>query len=244
MSKTNSLKKKTTGFDIFYRVVTVLLIVAIYPVFYFGNILTFEIAHTDISNLLGSLGQLISGGNTNISGGGNLETTYGSISLYKLPELLDTFTGLTNEPFDFKATILENELYRPVVVFAVLVAIALIIGLVILGFAIFSNKVKIITALSASGFFCTIAAYVSFTNFFAKDVLSGEITISQLLNIDSAILTLIIPYIGEMIVFALDGAFYGVMFLMLAVCLWSLCIMIVNSSDEKEKQMKAAAKNK
>ena len=245
MSKTNSLKKKTTGFDIFYRVVTALLVVAIYPVFYFGNILTFEIAHTDISNVLGSLGQLISGENANISGGsGTLQTTYGSISLYKLPDLLDTFSGLTNESFDFKATILENELYRPVVVFAVFVAIALIIGLVILGFAIFSNKVKVITALSASGFFCTVASYISFTNFFAKDVLSGEITISQLLNIDNEILTLIIPYVGEIIVFALDGAFYGVMFLMLAVCLWSLCVLIVNSSDEKEKQMKAAARNK
>ena len=33
MSKTNSLQKKTTGFDIMYRVVAAILAIAIYPAF-------------------------------------------------------------------------------------------------------------------------------------------------------------------------------------------------------------------
>ena len=241
MSKTNSIKKKTTGFDILYRSITALLVIAMYPTFYFANILTFEIAHTDISDLLGNLGGLISGEG---SAGTTLHTTYDSISLYKLPEFLNLFSGFTNESFDFKATILENELYRPVLVFAILIAIALVIGLVILGFALFSNKIKVITILSASGFFCTVASYISFTYFFANKLLSGEITLKQLFNIDGVILSLIIDYLGDVTIFALDAAFYGVMLLMLAVCLWSICVMIVNSSEEKEKQMKAMAKKK
>ena len=242
MSKTNSIKKKTTGFDILYRSITALLVIAMYPTFYFANILTFEIAHTDISDLLGNLGGLISGEGS--TAGTTLHTTYDSISLYKLPEFINLFSGFTNESFDFKATILENELYRPVLVFAILIAIALVIGLVILGFALFSNKVKVITILSASGFFCTVASYLSFTNFFANKLLSGEITLKQLFNIDGVILSLIIDYLGDVTVFTLDAAFYGVMLLMLAVCLWSICVMIVNSSEEKEKQMKAMAKKK
>lgn len=248
MNKTKSLKKKTTGFDILYRVVTAILVVAMYPVFYFGNLFTFEIAHTDISNILGNLGNL--GNLENLgdlleqSSGATLHTTYDSISLHKLSDYIDMFSGFVDESFDFKAIILENPMYRPVLVAAIFIIIALAIGLVILGFAIFSNKIKVITGLSAAGLLCTAGTYISFTNFFANKLLSGEITLKQLFNIDGVILSLIIDYLGDVIVFTLDSAFFGVMFLMLAVFLWSICIMIVNASDEKEKQMKAAEKKK
>ena len=239
MSKTNSIKKKTTGFDILYRVVTAILAVAMFPAVYFANLFTFEIAHTGISNLLGGLDI-----NAEEGMSGTLHTTYDSISLHKLPEMINVFSGFTNEDFDFKASVLQNSLYRPVIVAVVFLAIALVIGLVILGFAIFSNKIKVITALSASGFLCTVASYISFTGFFAEKVLSGEITLSQLFNMDGIITSMIASLIGEVILFTLDGAFFAVMFLLLGICLWSISVMIVNYSDEKEKQMKKAAKNK
>ncbi len=239
MSKTNSLQKKTTGFDIMYRVVTAILAVAMFPVVYFANIFTFEIAHTSISNLLGGL---------NLNGeegmNGTLHTTYDSISLHELPQWVDMFSGFTNEDFDFKASVLQNALYRPVIVAVVFLALALVIGLVILGFAIFSNKIKVITALSASGFLCTLASYISFTGFFAKKVLDGEITIAQMFNMDGIITSAIANLVGEVILFTLDGGFYAVMFLLLGICAWSVSVMIVNASEEKEKQMKAAVKKK
>lgn len=239
MSKTNSIKKKTTGFDILYRVVTAILAVAMFPAVYFANLFTFEIAHTSISNLLGGL-------NVNAEEGmsGTLHTTYDSISLHKLSEWTDMFSSFTNDDFDFKASVLQNSLYRPVVVAVVFLVIALVIGLVILGFAIFSNKIKVITALSASGFLCTVASYISFTGFFAEKVLSGEITFAQLFNMDGIITSVIASLVGEFILFTLDGAFFAVMFLLLGICLWSISVMIVNYSDEKEKQLKKAAKNK
>lgn len=239
MSKTNSIKKKTTGFDILYRVVTAILAVAMFPAVYFANLFTFEIAHTGISNLLGGLDI-----NAEEGMSGTLHTTYDSISLHRLPELINVFSGFTNDDFDFKASVLQNSLYRPVIVAVVFLAIALVIGLVILGFAIFSNKIKVITALSASGFLCTVASYISFTGFFAEKVLSGEITLSQLFNMDGIITSVIASLVGEFILFTLDGAFFAVMFLLLGICLWSISVMIVNYSDEKEKQLKKAAKNK
>ena len=239
MSKTNLIKKKTTGFDILYRVVTVVLAVAMYPAVYFANLFTFEIAHTSISNLLGGL---TLEGEEGMSG--TLHTTYDSISLYELPDWIDLFSSFTNEDFDFKASVLQNALYRPVIVAVVFLALALVIGLVILGFAIFSNKVKVIAALSASGFLCTLASYISFTGFFAEKVLAGDITLAQLFNMDGIITSLIASLIGEVILFTLDGAFFAVMFLLLGICLWSVSVMIVNYSDNKEQQMKKAAKNK
>lgn len=243
MSKTNSLKQKTTGFDILYRVVTAVLAIAMYPAFYFANLLTIEIAHTSISNLLGSLGGLLNE-NAAQTTGGTLHTTYESISLSKLPQLMDTLSSFTNEDFDFKASILQNELYRPVIVAVVFVAIALVLGLVILGFAVFSNKIKVITALSGAGFLCTLASYISFTGFFAEKLLSGEIELSELFNMEGIIASAVMSFIGEVIVCTLDGAFYAVMFLLLGICLWSVSVWIVNASDEKEKQMKKAAKSK
>ena len=238
MSKTKSLKQKTTGFDIMYRVITAILAVAMFPAVYFADLFTFEIAHTSISNLLGGLTANEEGMN------GTLHTTYDSISLHELPQWIDMFSGFTNEDFDFKASVLQNALYRPVVVAVVFLALALVIGLVILGFAIFSNKIKVITALSASGFLCTLASYISFTGFFAEKVLAGDITISQLFNMNGIISSAIASLIGEVILFTLDGAFFAVMFLLLGICAWSVSVMIVNASEEKEKQMKAAAKKK
>ena len=239
MSKTNSLQKKTTGFDIMYRVVTAILAIAMFPAVYFADIFTFEIAHTGISNLLGGL-------NLNGEEGmeGTLHTTYDSLSLHELPQWIEMFSGFTNEDFDFKASVLQNALYRPVIVAVVFLALALVIGLVILGFAIFSNKIKVITALSASGFLCTLASYISFTGFFAEKVLAGDVTISQLFNMDGIITSAIANLVGEVILFTLDGAFFAVMFLLLGICAWSISVMIVNYSDEKEKQMKKAAKSK
>lgn len=231
MSKTKKIKQKTTGFDILYRVVTAIMAIAMYPVFYFANLLTFEIVHTDISDLL-----------NNFRDEATLDATYDSISLAELPEWVKIFSGFASDDFDFKGEILANALYRPVIVAVVFIAIALFLGLVILGFAAFSNKVKVITALSGAGFLSTVAAYISFTSFFAKPLIAGEITLAQLLNADGVIVSSIIGFLGEVTIFTFDTAFFGIMFLMLGILAWSVSVLIVNKSDEKEKAMKEAAR--
>lgn len=231
MSNTK-IKRKTTGFDVLYRVVTAVMAVAIYPVFYFANLITFEIVHSGLSDILNYFRDESS-----------VEATYDSFSLSELSRWSDIFSQFTSGSFDFKTSILQNELYRPVIVAAVFVAIALVLGLVILGFAIFSNKIKVITALSGAGFLSTIAAYIAFNGFFAEPLIAGEITLAQLLNVDGIIASTIIGLLGDVTVFTLDTAFFAVMFLMLGILIWSVSVMIVNSSDEKEKALKKA-KNK
>ena len=233
MSKTK-IKRKTNGFDILYRVVTAILAVVMFPAFYFADLLTFEIKHTDISNLLNYFRD---------EAEQTIDATYDSISLAELPDWINLFSTFSNEDFDFKTAILQNEMYTPVIVAVVFIAIALVLGLVILGFAIFSNKVKVITVLSGAGFLSMIAAYISF-GAFAKPLISGEVTLSQLFNVDGIIATAIIGFLGEVTVFALDAAFYAVMFLMLGILGWSVSVWLVNAGDEKEKAQKAMAKAK
>ena len=232
MSKTNKIKQKTTGFDILFRVVTAIACIAIYPVFYFADLIHILITHTDISDLLNKL-----------NGENTLQATEESISLAELPEWINTFSSFTDGNFDFKASILQNELYRPLVVAAVFIAIALVLGLVILGFAIFSNKIKAIIGLSGAGFLSTIAAYISFSCF-ANPLMAGEITLSEVLNMNGIISSLIIGFLGEVASFTLDGAFWGLMFIMLGICAWSVSVLLVNISDEKEKAMKKAERER
>lgn len=232
MSKTNKIKQKTTGFDILFRVVTAIACIAIYPVFYFADLIHILITHTDISDLLNKL-----------NGENTLQATEESISLAELPEWINTFSSFTDGNFDFKANILQNELYRPLVVAAVFIAIALVLGLVILGFAIFSNKIKAIIGLSGAGFLSTIAAYISFSCF-ANPLMAGEITLSEVLNMNGIISSLIIGFLGEVASFTLDGAFWGLMFIMLGICAWSVSVLLVNISDEKEKAMKKAERQR
>lgn len=230
MSKTNKIKQKTTGFDILYRVVTAIACLAIYPVFYFADLVHILITHKEISDLLDKL-----------NNEGNLHATEESISLSELSQWIDMFSSFTNSEFDFQKSILQNELYRPLVVAAVFIIIALVLGLVILGFAIFSNKIKVIIGLSGAGFLSTIAAYIAF-GFFANPLVAGETTLSQILNMDGIIASAIIGFLGEVASFTLDGAFWGLMFIMLGICAWSVSVFLVNKSDEKEKAMKEVAK--
>lgn len=230
MSKTNKIKQKTTGFDILYRVVTAIACLAIYPVFYFADLVHILITHKEISDLLDKL-----------NNEGNLHATEESISLSELSQWIDMFSSFTNSEFDFQKSILQNELYRPLVIAAVFIIIALVLGLVILGFAIFSNKIKVIIGLSGTGFLSTVAAYISFSAL-SNPLIAGEISLSELLNIDGVIATAVIGFLGEVASFTLDGAFWGLMFIMLGICAWSVSVFLVNKSDEKEKAMKEATR--
>ncbi len=228
MSKTNKIKQKTTGFDILYRVVTAVACVVMYPLFYFADLIHILIVHSDISDLFNKF-----------TGEGNLEATEESISLAELPQWIDLFSGFTDGSFDFKSGILQNELYRPLVIAVVFIAIALVLGLVILGFAIFSNKIKVIIGLSSAGFLSTVAAYFAFSAL-ANPLMAGEITLANLLNMNGVISSAIVGFLGEVASFTLDGAFWGLMFIMLGICVWASSILLVNISDEKEKAMKKA----
>ena len=225
MSKTKKIKQKTTGFDIFYRVITVIMTVAMYPLFYFKNILYFEIDHSTISDLLNS-----------ITGKNETQVTYDYISIAGLPEWLDMIKSYLGDSADINLDVFSNALYRPLIIAAAFIAVALVLGVIIIGFALFSNKVKVIAALSGSGLACTIASYISFTQFFAKPLINGEITLSQLFDVQNTIVNMVLNLAGDVTVFRLEGAFYSVLFILHAVFIWSVAVVIVNKSEEKENE--------
>lgn len=233
MSKTKSLKNKTTGFDIVYRVVTAILAVAIYPLFYFLDLLYIQMDHKAIADLWGQITE---------NSKPELGITYEYLSLSKSSELVDlikTFMGDESASFD----LLRHAVYRPLIAAIVFLAIALVIGLVILGFAIFSNKVKVVACLSAGGFLSSVISFFCFSEGFAAPIIDGRVQLAELFGQSaSGGVSFVLQMVGDITYLSLQGAFFAVLFIMLAILIWSGSVLLVNISDEKEHTAKKAAK--
>ena len=229
MSKTK-IKKKTTGFDIAYRVVTAAMAVAIFPLAYFAKMLFVVVKHEELSSIIGMLTET-----TGDPGG-----TYFDWSIADVfdPGNYANWLITLNEGKSFSlSAVWENEYLRAVLFAVIFFAIALVITLVILGFAIFSNKRKVIAFLSGGGLLAMLASFISFTMFFANPITSGEVSIAKVFNISGFVVNLALEFI-DITTIQLEGAFFWVAFLLLGILIWSVSVIIVNASDEKEKQLK------
>lgn len=218
-------KEKLTGFDIMYKVVTIILVVAMFPLCYFTPMVYIQMDHTQIADLWGSITK-----NENPE----LGVTYEEVSLAKLPEYMEMLSGLGGT--DSSVNIWSYEHFRPVIIAGIFLALALVLGIVVIGVVAFSRKIKPVICLSAAGFVSTIISLGIFNEAFAKPIIDGTVSISELLKIDNFLGSLALQYIGKIVAISPREAFFSVMFIMLGICLWSLCIMLVNYSDEKEKK--------
>ncbi len=233
MSKTKTLKRKTTGFDIVYRVVTAIMAILMFPLVYFLDIIYIQMDHTAIADLWGTFTD---------NKTPDLGVTYEFLSIAEFGDWVDTIMSFVGSDTS-SINIWNNSIYRPAIVAIGFLAVALVLGLVILGFACFSNKVKVVTGLSGAGFVCTVISFFCFSEGFAAPIISGEITLAQLLGQgDSSVISLILGVIGEITFLNLESGFFAVMFLMLGILIWSISVMVVNAGEEKEKQAKKLAR--
>lgn len=231
--KIKKAKKPASGFDILYRVITAVLAAAVFPAAYFGKMILINFDHETISQLLA----LFTSEEAETTG------TYLEMSLYEMPATLREYSSiLGGSGFDIKS-FLQNDNFTGLIVAAAFFIIALILALVIIGFAAFSSKPKTVAALSAGGILSMIASYVSFNSFFASPIISGEVSISSLLNVESAIAKFALGLI-EVSGIYLRNAFYIPAFLLLGILVWSTAVIVVNMGDAAEKEPKKPKKAK
>ncbi len=228
--QTNTLKRKEklTGFDIMYKVVTIVLAVAMFPLCYFTNMIYLQMDHTQIADLWGS----ITDNKTP-----ELGVTYEEISLAKLPEYVEIFSSFGGA--DTSVNIWSYEHFRPAIIAGGFLALALVLGLVVIGIVAFSKNIKAVIGVSAAGFISTLISLGIFNEAFAKPIINGSVSLTELLKIDNVIGSLALQYIGKITAISPREAFFSVMFIMLSICLWSLCVLLVNSSDESQNIKKA-----
>ena len=108
----------------------------------------------------------------------------------------------------------ENEsiasIKTPLIIFAVLIAVALIMGILIFIFGVFTRK-KLLTALfSAIGLACSIAMNPVF-EMIAKPFMSGKISLGSLLGISLANILGSVSYLALSAVYFVFLLLFGVM---------------------------------
>ncbi len=231
MSKTKKIKQKTTGFDIVFRVITALMAVLMYPLFWFLDLIYIQVDHKSFADIMNML---------NPNAKPNLEVTYDLLSIPEIIDLFKLFNSFRGE--DAEPIAISPALY-PLFVAMSFIAITLLLGIVIFFFAVFTNKVNVIVGLSAAGFLCSVVSFFCFQEGFAAPIVEGTVTIAQLIGQEgNFLLELIFGLVGTVSFLNLEDAFYWVMFLMLGILVWSISVLVVNKGEEKEKALKAAAK--
>ncbi len=249
-AKKNTKKKKITGFDIMYKVVTAVLALAVFPVTYFMNLIYYALDWTNAIKLMNNIEDILKSENL-IEGIKNLlapaanaseqtrEITNDYICLAKFDEFKSIINMASNgENADIKDLLFNNAALRPLVISLALFAAVLVIALVILIIAIVKNKPKITAALSAGGVALGIASYAVFAIRFANPLVNGTTTLAEIIGSNS----LVLQFLGKVIEIRYDNAFITVLFIMIAILVWSLAIIVVNSDDKTEKALREAKK--
>lgn len=244
------LKKKSSGFDIMYRVITAVLAAATFPAAYFMNLIYYALDWTNALKLINNIKDVLGSENL-LEGIKNLlgasgdsaeqvtELTDGYICLAKLDEFKSLLsTASSGEEVNIKDMLLHNAGLRPLVISLALFAVVLVLALVILIISVCKNKPKLIAALSGAGAVLGLASNVIFVTRFANPLIDGTTTLGGLIGSDS----LVLQMFGKVAELRYENAFFTVLFLMGAILIWSLSVMIVNSDDKTEKALRKAKK--
>ncbi|MGI6772198.1 MAG: hypothetical protein ACOX5C_01485 [Acutalibacteraceae bacterium] len=180
----------------FYKAVMAILSLALFPVFVFLPLIRLKFS--------GSIGTMI-----NKVLGQELPK---NLSLYKIIEVLNKVKA--EYPSLSSSKLWENEsiasIKTPLIIFAVLIAVALIMGILIFIFGVFTRK-KLLTALfSAIGLACSIAMNPVF-EMIAKPFMSGKISLGSLLGISLANILGSVSYLALSAVYFVFLLLFGVM---------------------------------
>lgn len=248
--KKNQKKRKQTGFDIMYRVVTAVLAAAVFPIVYFMNLVYYALDWSSMINILNNVKDILGSENL-LEGIQNLlspstekvtEISDGYVCFAKWDEFGSIINSFSSGETNYKDLLLHNADLRPLVISLALFAVVIVLALVIFIVAVASNKPKTVAALSGTGVFLGIVSDIVFVVGFANPIVNGEKTLSEIFNISNAIGSIFANALGKVIELRYDNAFFTVLFLMGAILIWSVAVIIVNSDDKAEKALREAKK--
>lgn len=243
-------KRKQTGFDIMYRVVTAVLAAAVFPIVYFMNLVYYALDWSSVINILNNVKDILGSENL-LEGIQNLlspstekvtEISDGYICFAKWDEFSSIINSFSSGETNYKDLLLHNADLRPLVISLALFAVVIVLALVIFIVAVASNKPKTVAALSGTGVFLGIVSDIVFVIGFANPIVNGEKTLSEIFNISNAIGSIFANALGKVVELRYDNAFFTVLFLMGAILIWSVAVIIVNSDDKAEKALREAKK--
>ena len=225
---------------IFNKIVVCLATLAIFPIMYFMNIVRAVVSISEDSSLYTILSKL-----AEETASSAMEITFSVKEIFKyVSEGSFSFGGMKFDLSKIPAELLAGKNW--VIASGVLIAIALIIAIVIIGCALFTNAYKTITALGAGGAVCCFAALRCFIRF-SSPYMGGSIDVGEILanalvgesnNLLGTIGTSILKGAISVDSFTLGNAVTLSLIFFIGVALWELAYVITLPEKKPTKVKK------
>ncbi len=220
------------------RIVVFILSLSIFPIMYFLNLVRAVVSISESSSLYTILSKI-----AEETASSAMELTFSIKEIFKYISDGVSFGGMKFDLSKIPAELLSGKNW--VIAAGVLLAVAMIIAIVIMGCALFTNAYKTISALGAGGAICCFAALRFFARF-AAPYMSGSIDVGDVLaqafvgesnNLLGSIGASVLKGAISVDAFSLSNAVTLSMIFFIGIALWELAY-IVTLPEDKSKNLK------
>lgn len=220
------------------RIVVFILSLSIFPIMYFLNLVRAVVSISESSSLYTILSKI-----AEETASSAMELTFSIKEIFKYISDGVSFGGMKFDLSKIPAELLSGKNW--VIAAGVLLAVAMIIAIVIMGCALFTNAYKTISALGAGGAICCFAALRFFARF-AAPYMSGSIDVGDVLaqafvgesnNLLGSIGASVLKGAISVDAFSLSNAVTLSLIFFIGIALWELAY-IVTLPEDKSKNMK------
>lgn len=220
------------------RIVVFILSLSIFPIMYFLNLVRAVVSISESSSLYTILSKI-----AEETASSAMELTFSIKEIFKYISDGVSFGGMKFDLSKIPAELLSDKNW--VIAAGVLLAVAMIIAIVIMGCALFTNAYKTISALGAGGAICCFAALRFFARF-AAPYMSGSIDVGDVLaqafvgesnNLLGSIGASVLKGAISVDAFSLSNAVTLSLIFFIGIALWELAY-IVTLPEDKSKNLK------
>lgn len=220
------------------RIVVFILSLSIFPIMYFLNLVRAVVSISESSSLYTILSKI-----AEETANSAMELTFSIKEIFKYISDGVSFGGMKFDLSKIPAELLSGKNW--VIAAGVLLAVAMIIAIVIMGCALFTNAYKTISALGAGGAICCFAALRFFARF-AAPYMSGSIDVGDVLaqafvgesnNLLGSIGASVLKGAISVDAFSLSNAVTLSLIFFIGIALWELAY-IVTLPEDKSKNLK------
>ena len=219
IEKPKKLKKKTTGMDIFYRIVTILMAAAVPVAAYYAKLIYLVVKSTAFALIAQLTGDSSDNGDTQ--------------AYYSISKFVTNFGPLIKDKGTSQAGSVWaslSEVHTQIIMVAVCFVLTVLLAVAIFLTGCFSNKRLPQLIMSGVGILSMIIFAIAFSSL-ANTIVSGEVGLQTLFNSD--IVKAFLPYLASISVLKKSSGYYLMLFLHIAIFLWTGSNMLIDLGDEK-----------
>lgn len=216
------IRRKTTGTDIFSRILTCIVALAIPAVAYFANMI-YYVVESSVFKLWAQIK-----GDTSDDG-----STYGYLGFHTfVKEILPIIRTLSSDKVDWNQVWQSLEPVRTgLIVTLSFLAAAIVIALVIFFISAFSNSNIAPLIASVLGLASTMGMFFAFKSL-SDPIVNGEISMTDFF--ESSIVASLLPFLATFSTLNLSSAWVLMLVFYFGLIVWHGAMLLVNSGENRE----------